>query len=337
MSNAIIQADYDALDAIAARFGQQAEASTAIQGYVMRSYQALEDGGWEGRGFAAFSAEMQSEIFPTLQRLTQALEEARSVTLQASAIMRQAEEEAARVFQGGAAAGAGDGNGTSGVSNAAVSGAVAGVLGVPGFGATALGVRAGTAAIGWLVEEGKWSGGISLWDKELGRKGKFKPGISIGYHASDAFFGDEQAGQWQHGGFSGTHEAKWSAAGGGVGIGAKFDEDGLSVGLSGEAYAAKASVLGVVGDKDLGLTGEAEVEVLSVEGFVGIKDNNVGATVGVNVISVEGEVGTNIAGVNVGVKGEVGLKVELGFEAGADGFEVKLPFISFGISFGGAK
>jgi hypothetical protein len=252
--------------------------------------------------------------------------------------MRQAEEEAASVFQGGDYAGmASAGNGTSSLSGIAVSGAVIGVLGKAGFGATTLGIRAGTAAIGWLADKGKFSGGISLWKGELGKNGKFKPGIGIGYQGSDSFFGDKNTDKWEHGGFSGSHQEKWSALGGGFGVGAKFDKDGLSAGLSGEFYAAKASVLGVAGDKDLGVTAEAEIEVLSAEGFIGIKDNNLGATIGGTLVSVEGEVGTNIAGVNVGLKGEVGLKAEFGFELGADGVEMKLPFVSFGISFGGAK
>jgi WXG100 family type VII secretion target len=129
MSSNIIQANYDTLDTVAARFGQQAEATIALQGNVLRSYQALADGGWQGRGFAAFSAEMESDIFPTLQRLTHALEEARAVTLEASAVMRQAEEEAASVFQGGDYAGmAGDRAGVARSSVAAgVAGAAAGV------------------------------------------------------------------------------------------------------------------------------------------------------------------------------------------------------------------
>ena len=46
--------------------------------------------------------------------------------------------------------------------------------------------------------------------------------------------------------------------------------------------------------------------------------------------------GVNVAGVNVGVKGEIGLKAELGFKIGKE-TEIKLPFITIGFSFGGAK
>ncbi len=101
MSSPVIQADYEQLDAIAARFSQRAEAVTTLHGHVLRSYQALEDGGWIGRGFSAFSTEMQGEIFPALERLSHALDEARAVTLQVSTIIRTAEEEAASLFQCG--------------------------------------------------------------------------------------------------------------------------------------------------------------------------------------------------------------------------------------------
>ena len=45
----------------------------------------------------------------------------------------------------------------------------------------------------------------------------------------------------------------------------------------------------------------------------------------------------NVAGYNVGVSGEIGLKAEAGFQIGKDGVEIKLPLFSFGINFGKAK
>jgi WXG100 family type VII secretion target len=100
MSTDIIQANYAHLDAVAARFGQHAELVATLDSRVRQGVAALADGGWEGAGSAAFLAEMQGEVFPTLQRFRQALEEARAVTLEAKIILQQAEEEAARVFQG---------------------------------------------------------------------------------------------------------------------------------------------------------------------------------------------------------------------------------------------
>ncbi|MCG8346238.1 MAG: WXG100 family type VII secretion target [Chloroflexales bacterium] len=100
MSTDVIQANYDHLDAVAARFGQHAELVVALDSRMRQGVQALADGGWEGAGSAAFLAEMQGEVFPALQRFQYALEEARAVTLEAKIILQQAEEEAASVFQG---------------------------------------------------------------------------------------------------------------------------------------------------------------------------------------------------------------------------------------------
>jgi WXG100 family type VII secretion target len=107
MSADIIQARYDDLAAIAARFGEQAEQSAALLHRVSQCADTLTQEGWEGAGVLAFRAEMDDEVFPALQRLIQALEEGRAVTLEASTILQQAEEEAAALFQGGEIAGVG--------------------------------------------------------------------------------------------------------------------------------------------------------------------------------------------------------------------------------------
>jgi WXG100 family type VII secretion target len=107
MSATMIQSRYDDLAAIAARFGEQAEQSTALHHCVRQCADTLTQEGWEGEGVLAFRAEMDDEVFPALQRLIQALQEGRAVTLEASAILQQAEEEAATLFQGGEMAGVG--------------------------------------------------------------------------------------------------------------------------------------------------------------------------------------------------------------------------------------
>ena len=101
MTADVIQARYDNLDAVASRFGGAGAASIELQRRVARCVEALEHGGWIGRGADAFFAEMHGEIYPAMQRLTRALEEARSVTLEANRILRAAEEEAAGVFSSG--------------------------------------------------------------------------------------------------------------------------------------------------------------------------------------------------------------------------------------------
>jgi len=124
MSSDVIQAKYDELETIARQFGQRAQAIGELRSLFQRSAQPLEQGGWQGRGSAAFFRELNGQIFPAMQRLRQALEEARAVTLQASAILRRAEQEAAAPFRGSAEAGA---NGAS--AGAAFAGASASAAG----------------------------------------------------------------------------------------------------------------------------------------------------------------------------------------------------------------
>lgn len=107
MGNDIVQAKYDELEMIANRFKSRAEANGELKSKVIQSYQALEQGGWIGRGAESFFKEMTGEMFPALERLSEALDEAQSVTLELKQIVEQAEEEAASVFQGNGTGGGG--------------------------------------------------------------------------------------------------------------------------------------------------------------------------------------------------------------------------------------
>lgn len=112
MNGNVIQANYEQLEAIAGRFGQMAEENETLRANVMRGVEALRNGGWEGEGANAFLAEMDGTMFPAVDRLTNALAEAQKVTREIVRVIREAEEEAARPFQGRAAdnvpGGAGD-------------------------------------------------------------------------------------------------------------------------------------------------------------------------------------------------------------------------------------
>lgn len=100
MTADIIQAQYEQLETIAARFGHEAERNTTLAQQVAQAVQALQNGGWQGKGSAAFFAEMEATTNPALHRLITALEEARTVTLTVKEIIRAAEEEAAALFNG---------------------------------------------------------------------------------------------------------------------------------------------------------------------------------------------------------------------------------------------
>ncbi|MFZ2489050.1 MAG: WXG100 family type VII secretion target [Anaerolineae bacterium] len=105
MSNDIIQAQYDTLNAVARRFGDQAEASSQMLAGVRRAMQPLQAGAWQGRGSTAFFNEMTGELLPALNRLVAALQQAQTVTTDIARLVRAAEEEAAQPFRGGENAG----------------------------------------------------------------------------------------------------------------------------------------------------------------------------------------------------------------------------------------
>lgn len=130
---------------------------------------------------------------------------------------------------------------------------------------------------------------------------------------------------------------KITLGGGAAGLGVKQTDKGTIIGAYADAYAAKQEWGGALaGDKDLGWTAGGEVKALSATGFAGYREGSFGADVGVNLVSAKGETGVNVAGYNVGVSGEIGLKLELGVQIGKN-TKIKLGPITIGFSFGGAK
>lgn len=105
MSDDVIRVDYEALAKIAERFGAEAEMIGEMDGRTRQAMALLQNGGWEGEGSAAFFAEMNRTTLPAVSRLTNALEEAQKITMEVVRVMQEAEEEAARPFQGQPAAG----------------------------------------------------------------------------------------------------------------------------------------------------------------------------------------------------------------------------------------
>ncbi len=94
-----IQANYDELSNIANQFVQESGAVADLTGKMQSLVSDLEGGGWIGRGAESFYAEMYDLIFPGLERLAQALEDAGQATKQISNIVSQAEHEASGVFK----------------------------------------------------------------------------------------------------------------------------------------------------------------------------------------------------------------------------------------------
>lgn len=308
MTSGIIQAQYDELDAVAARFGRQAEASAALRGQVLRGVEALEDGGWEGRGAAAFFSETSSILLPALQRLQEALGEAQAVTLDISALLRAAEEEAAALFSG---------------ERPSIN----------------IGANIGVASKGAGRMEGAGGDSVSVGVQTSGPDIRVIRESNLGFpYAVEGELAAAQVyGNTNLGSVPVTGSAKAALGAFGAGLKLGLGEQGLpTAGVYAEGSVARASVEGVIGNENFGATGGAEVKALGVEGFAGIEDGSFTAQAGATLVSARAETGTNIAGVNVGVSGEVGLKWEVGVKLGPE-TEVKLPFVSFGISFGKAK
>lgn len=125
MSGDLIQANYEALEEIAARFGRESEGMGELNGRIQQALHALQNGGWEGEGSQAFFTEMENRVNPAAIRLIDALEQAKTVTLELKQLIQEAEEEAARPF-----------GGEGGADSAVAGGALGGAM---GWGGTAVG------------------------------------------------------------------------------------------------------------------------------------------------------------------------------------------------------
>lgn len=344
MSNEIIQGRYEQLEQIAQQFAGQAEQNTAMMQRVNALFESLLPNGWVGEGAEAFRKEMEMVAMPAMQRLIDALTESSSATQLIIEVMKSAEEEAAAPFRNGGYSGGVPFGGNGGLGGGAVPGSgTPGTVPGGGFGPVA------TTPIAPTSGSSSGGGNSSFWNPpgfgNLGgesklfefdgargddgsrKGGKFSPSVGVKYDLIDDYsvWGDPTGDGFSAGGVDAS-----------VGVEYNVEEGKFSAGAWGDVYVGRGQVDGVLGDDDLALTGGVEGKVLSADGFIGIKDNSIGASIGGSLVSAKGDVGVNVAGVNVGVSGEIGLKAELGFKIGQE-TEIKLPFISFGISFGGAK
>jgi WXG100 family type VII secretion target len=93
-----VQADYEQLGQVSSQFANQSQVIQELLQKVRSSMQQLEDGGWIGRGADSFFSEMQSVVFPAIQRLESSLNDASSTTKQIAQNMQQAEQDAQSLF-----------------------------------------------------------------------------------------------------------------------------------------------------------------------------------------------------------------------------------------------
>ena len=298
-------------------------------------------GVWEGNACNLFADEMQ-QIMQVMQTLSEEVSEL------ATRLQNEITEweEVAAAFGGGAVGG--------GAVGGAISGAGAGgmhfdpnsgVIGPIGTGSAPL-TNSAAGAIGGNnggasdKESGIFSpkidpqGKLFEYDHKNKTGEKFTPGFNLKGQVV-------KGSLWSH---ENSNDKNDMVALGEASAGLSFGNDlkgtakeNFTVGAWGEAYSAKAQGDAVLlGDDDFGLTVDGEAKGPGVEGFIGLKDGTLGGTIGGTLVSAKGGVGTNIAGYNVGVNGEIGLKAEIGLTLGKE-TEIKLPFVSIGFSFGGAR
>jgi WXG100 family type VII secretion target len=102
-----VRADYDSLKQIAQVFSQQAQATQQTLQQIKQDLDLLQQGDWVGKSADRLYGEMTSALIPSVTRLQKALESASRVTTQISGVMKQAEDDSARVLRGdGGGAGA---------------------------------------------------------------------------------------------------------------------------------------------------------------------------------------------------------------------------------------
>jgi WXG100 family type VII secretion target len=307
-----IRVDYAQLQQVATRFSRQATAVNQMQLQVKRSMGQLQSA-WVGQGSSAFFTEMNDKVLPATNRLYRALQDAGKTTRQIAQLMEQAEREAAAPLRGSAISGTPNVGGGGG-------GGGGGAWGDGGSG----GGSAGGEPSFWDGFSFKGKGKVWEFDRaNTDQPSKFDPGVIVRYGVSGAVMGSPDA-------------EGFSVLGGSAGAQAGVTSKGFQTGPYAEGYVAQAKTEGVWGDENLALTGGGTVKALAAEGFAGIRNNSLGASIGGTLISVKGEAGTNVAGVNVGVTGEVGLKAELGLQIGQE-TKLKLPFVTIGFAFGKAK
>jgi WXG100 family type VII secretion target len=103
----IIRAVYDDLTKFAAVFEREADRLRQVFQQIWRTVEALEGGDWVGLGANAFYREMSSVVSPSMKRMLSALEAAARVTRDIAQIMKDLEDDLARLWAALAGSGAG--------------------------------------------------------------------------------------------------------------------------------------------------------------------------------------------------------------------------------------
>jgi len=98
MSAPTVRSDYDQLKNVAQSFSQQADTLNGMNQNLQGNVDTLQGGDWIGQGAQAFYKEWGDTVMPTLKRLQSALSESARITQQISQVMKEAEDNASKVF-----------------------------------------------------------------------------------------------------------------------------------------------------------------------------------------------------------------------------------------------
>lgn len=304
MANSTTRVKYDELILIAKHLHAESEEYAALHSLTRRKLNALHYD-WNGVAAESFFNEMNDKVLPAVQRLSTALLISGDVLNQIQHTIYEADRETTGYFKGLESGEVNSANTLSG--------------GLP--------TNNNMPSLSWLggkphLDIFKGQEGFVL--ENSGNGGSFEPGklekkleIKIGTDGQLHDGGSYQVGKWDYG-------MK-------VGIG----EKGLSIGPYGEFDIYNSQNTQVGGSTMFGFTRTITDKAISVEGFAGIKDYTLGATVGGTLASREYGLGVNIAGINIGINGSVGIGIEYGFKIGKE-TEISLGPIKFGLSFGEA-
>ena len=89
-----IRSDYDQLNQIGQRFGQEGESTRQLIQALRQNLDTLRGGDWIGPGATAFYSEMDGSVMPSLKRLAAAMDSAKQASGQIRQLIQQAEGEA---------------------------------------------------------------------------------------------------------------------------------------------------------------------------------------------------------------------------------------------------
>ncbi len=94
-----IRSEYDELEQIVKMFLSRSEQTDQSLKRLTNQMETLRGGDWVGQGAKKFCSEMDSSLIPSMQNLSNGLEEGGKVTKKIIQIMRQADEDAAKLIK----------------------------------------------------------------------------------------------------------------------------------------------------------------------------------------------------------------------------------------------